>query len=643
MNLEQLSVTLSADDAQLQTALTQANLPTLLLVLAHVTRDPKWLEEPYRPTRTLALHDNDTGGLPDNVQQEIRAAAFDTLRALRDGNLELPAPPQDDDVIKMLSISLGESIPPEYATTMAEEAGFRPRGGTAWSSGTRPASADKLNAVIIGAGPSGIAAAATLAKLGIRYTIVEKSDAVGGVWRDNDYPGAGVDTPTHMYSFSFAPRRGWTRYYAKQPEILDYIQQTARDFGVVQNIRFRTEVTKMAWDEEAQLWHVSILEGDGSHEVLDAPIVISCVGQLSRPSTPSLPGMGLFEGPMFHSARWDHEVDLTGKRVAVIGAGATAMQIVPAIADTAEKVLVFQRSPQWIAPNPNYLRDVPDGTRLLMEQVPYYADFYRLRLNWQFQDKLLASLYRDPEWPHPERSVSAANDKHRIFFTKYLDEQLGDRTDLREKVLPDYPPYGKRILMDNNWFKTIKRDDVELITDAIAGFDEHHVLTADGAAHEADIVVLATGFQTSRMLWPMDICGRSGVSLHEQWGDDDASAYVGVSVPNFPNLFIVGGPHTALGHGGSAIYSTECSVSYISQLLIQMVERGLNCVEVKPDVAEEFNKRIDAEHERLIWTHPGMTNWYSNAAGRVVAAMPWRNVDYWTLTRTPDLEDYIAK
>ncbi|MCU1679552.1 MAG: monooxygenase [Amycolatopsis sp.] len=633
---------MTADDTTLRAALDQGNLPILLLVLAQLTGDAKWLEEPYRPSRTLALSDNDDGGFTESRQAEIRAAAFTVLRDWRDGRRVLPQPPADDRITAMLSVSLGEHVPPEYGETMAEEAGFHTRSEVSWS-GDRPAGADRLHVLIVGAGLSGVATAATLERLGIPYTIVEKNPAVGGVWWRNTYPGAGVDTPSDLYSYSFAPRRGWNRYYAKQPEILSYVQNTAQDLGITAKVQFGTELTSATWDEANQRWHIRLRRADGTTETLEATAVISCVGVLSRKSIPDFDGTDTFSGPMFHSSEWDHSVDVAGKRVAIIGTGATSQQMTPALAGVAGSVLVFQRSPQWVAPNANYLRDAPTSVRLLMEQVPFYATFYRLRLIWQFQDKLLPSLRRDPAWPHQDRSINATNEKHRVFFTEHIDRELGARTDLRKKVLPTYPPYGKRILMDNDWIATIKRDDVKLVPEAVTGFDEGNVITADGARHPADIVVLATGFQATRMLAPMEIRGRSGTSLHELWGDDDAFAYLGMSVPDFPNFFIVGGPNTALGHGGSAIYIAECSIAYIAQMLIAMVQRGLSSVEVREDVAKAYNARVDTENESLIWTHPGMTNWYRNQAGRIVTTLPWRGVDFWSMTKTPDLDDFTIR
>jgi len=635
------SITMTASDQELRESLADANLPTLLLVLAQLTSDRRWLEEPYLPSRTIALNDNDTGGFTNEVQDQIRAAAFEIIKAWRDGGQATPPPPPDDEIPKMLSVSLGERVPPEYAVTMAEEGGFHDREPVVWHGG-RPASADDYKVVIIGAGLAGVAAGVTLRKLGIPFVIFEKNPAVGGVWWENDYPGAGVDTPTSIYSYSFEPRRAWDRYYAKQPEILAYIQATAKKYGVEDAIRFQTSVESARWDVATQQWQLAVRSHDGETETLSANAVISCVGILNQPAVPDFAGMDKFKGAMFHSARWDHNVDLADKKVAVIGTGATSMQIVPAIADQTEKVLVFQRSPQWVAPNLNYLREMSAGVQLLMDQLPYYAAFYRLRLIWMAQDKLLATLHRDPDWPHQDRSINAQNEKHRIFFTKYVDSELGDRVDLRDKVLPTYPPYGKRILMDNNWIRTVKRDDVELIDSAVVGFDEQHVLTANGNRYEVDVVVLATGFYSRRLLWPLDVRGRSGRSLRDQWGDDDASAYLGIAVPDMPNFFLVGGPHTALGHGGSAVYTAECAIAYIAQLLVHEIELGVGALEVREDICADYNRRVDEEHARLIWTHPGMSNWYRNAAGRVVSTIPFRAVDYWKMTKSPCLDDYVA-
>lgn len=638
-----------ASDAELRAALDEANIPTLLLVLAHVTGDRGWLAGPDLPSRTVATDDNDTGGLSPARRREIRDAAFDFLRAWRDGATDLAGIPAPGEIVTLLSASLGEQVPPEYATSMAQEAGFADRDAR-WS-GPPPPRRDRMRVVIVGAGAGGVCAAVKLRGLGIPFTVVERHRAVGGVWLENGYPGAGVDTASHLYSYSWAPKHDWSRYFAKQPEILGYLQACAREHGVLPHVRFGTEVTGARWDAATSTWRVGIRPADGTDgpggpatEELVADVLISAVGQLNRPAVPDLPGLATFAGPAFHAARWPRDLDVTGRRVGVVGTGATAMQIVPEIAGTAAHTTVFQRSPQWMVPNANYRRPVSGRTRLLMEQVPFYANWYRLRLLWIYQDKLHRTLQVDPDWPHPERSVSAVNDRHRAFLTEHLVRQLdGSADELRDKVLPTYPPYGKRILIDNGWLATLRRPDVELVTDGIEQVDERGVGTADGARHELDVLVLATGFQSRRMLYPMDIRGRSGTSLRELWGDDDAHAHLGMTVPDHPNLFLLYGPNTNLGHGGSVVFHTECQVGYITRLLVRMVEEGISSVEVRPEVCADYNRRVDEAHARMIWTHPGMSTWYRNAAGRVVTNTPWRLVDYWAMTREPDLDEFVVR
>lgn len=631
--------TMTMSDDELRLALDDANLPTLQVTLAHLTGDRRWLEGPFRPRRGKALDDNDDAGLPAERQRQLREAAYDVLRRWRDQSLPVPAHPTDAQIVDWLTACMGEEVPAEEGPMMAEEAGFQPR-DVHWSAEPPVRLAD-FRVVVIGAGISGLCASIKLAKLGIRHVVLEKNHEIGGTWLENDYPGAGVDTPSHLYSFSFTPHPDWSRYYAKQPEILDYLRDVAKQHDVLENVRFGTEVVSATFDATTGRWTVVSRDGDGTHTDV-ADVVISSVGQLNRPQTPAIAGADTFTGVAFHSARWRHDVDLVGKRVGVLGVGASAMQIVPTIAGIPSELVVFQRSPQWVAPNPNYLRDVPNGARLLMEQVPGYAAWYRLRMLWMFNDKLHATLQVDPDWPHRERAVSEANDKHRTFFTGYLEEQLAGREDLIEKLLPDYPPYGKRILMDNDWFATMKRGDVRLVTERLTGIDGSAVVTDDGERHELDVLVYATGFQSKRMLHPMEIRGVGGVSLREVWGEDDARAYLGMSMPGFPNFFVTYGPNTNLGHGGSVVFHTECQVGYITRLLVEMLEQDIVSVECRPEVHDDYNDRVDQAHERMIWTHHGMDTWYRNSRGRVVTNTPWRLRDYWEMTREPNLADFTT-
>ncbi len=638
---------------ELETAVGDADLRVLLMSLVHLTGDLGWLDEPFRPRRDVRLVSPPDAGLPDEVQRTIREAAVDLLA---DG---VPTAAVDDPgpelMQRMMSVCLGEEVPPEYSGMMREDMGFvsRDDGLTPPADSRRSIETGAGHAppdvLIIGAGVSGIALGAQLGRLGIPYTIVDENTEVGGTWWENRYPGCGVDTPNHAYSFSFGERNRWTRYFSLRDQIQDYLERCADAFGVRPHVQFETELTAAEWDADRQRWRSALRHADGSTSSVETAVLVSALGLLNVPRVPEIPGIDRFDGPLFHSARWPDELDVTGRHVAVIGTGASSMQIVPTIADRVASVTVFQRSPQWARPIDGYRDDISAGQQWLLDHVPYYVQWFRFVMMWRYGDGLLPLLRKDPAWPHPERSMNRINDRHRQEMTDHMVRELGDRDDLVERCLPDYPPYGKRILIDNGWFRTLLEPNVHLVTDPIDHIAEHGVATlgpADGPAgadvvvHPADVIVMATGFSTTRPLARIDVRGRDGVALAETWGDDDATAHLGITVPGFPNLFLMGGPNTGLGHGGSAIFQSECQARYISAMLVQMATEGLAAVEVRREVHDEYVRRVDAEHEQLIWTHPGMTNWYRNRHGRIVALMPWRLVDYWQMTHDPDLDEF---
>jgi 4-hydroxyacetophenone monooxygenase len=619
----------------LRDALEDANIPTLLLVLHHLTGSDKWITEPFRPGRGKPLDDNDTGGLPAELQAEVRDAAWEALMAYREGRLE-PVTPSPKRVTEMMSSALVEDVPDKYGELLSEEMGFLSRDVAV----PKDAVPDDFFVVVIGAGLSGLCMAIKLATAGITFVIVEKDEDLGGTWLENVYPGCGVDTPGHLYTFSFAPNPDITRYFAKRDEVHGYLKTLVSNFDIRRHIRFRTEVVKAEYQTADGKWHIDVRGADGHEETLSANVLVSAVGMVNRPSIPPIPGLDEFPGPVMHTAAWDNSVDLVGKRVSVIGTGASAMQLVPSIADHTEHVTVFQRSKQWALPHPNYHREVKDTVRFLMREVPYYLDWYRLRSFWNFSDRLHSSLQIDPNWPHPERSVNKTNDRHRVFLTKYIKQQLGDRTDLLEACLPEYPPYGKRPLLDNRWYQTMRRDDVTLITDAVDRIEGDKVVARSGVEAAADVIALATGFKVLQFLWPMDIVGLSGKTLREQWGVDDARAYLGITVPDFPNFFIVNGPNTNAGHGGSAIHATEFQVRYIMQAIRHLLITETTAIEVGRDAFLKYNEELDDALSRCIWSHKGMTTYYRNDAGRIVVSSPWTYVDYWGRTKEFDPSDY---
>lgn len=624
----------SPDD--LRRALQAANLPTLILVLHQLTGDPRWLEPPYRPSRPKGLDDQDDAGLPSAIQDDIRTAAFDAITQSWAGTLPAVAPPTPSRLAEMLAISLAEQVRPEYGELLAEEMGFLSREVAIDPTVDRTGFA----VVVVGAGIAGINLGIMLKKAGVPFTILEKNHEVGGTWLENRYPGCGVDTPSHLYSYSFAQSSSWSSYFGKRDEVEAYLTTLAREHELYEHIVFGCEVTEAVWDGQHSQWHVHFRAEDGVVREVSGSAFISAVGHFNRPSVPAVPGIDSFPGPALHTAQWDPALNLTGKKVAVVGSAASAMQFVPAIAGTASKVTVFQRSRQWAVPHPNIKRSVEPDVQWLLQNVPHYAGFYRLRQFWRFGDRLHPALQIDPSFDDPDFAVNAANAAHRRFLTSYIAAQLDGRPDLIEASTPDYPAYGKRPLIDHGWYEAIRRDDVQLVEGGLQEVRGSELISADGQGHECDVIVWATGFETLRILGPLQVRGRDGASLHEAWGADDARAYLGVTVPGFPNFFMLFGPNTNTSHGGSAFLTMEMQVRYVMQLIKAMLEDNIDSLECRPGVYDEYNAQVDHALEATVWTHPKVTNYYRNSRGRIVGTSPWEYVEYWRRTRTADLGDF---
>jgi 4-hydroxyacetophenone monooxygenase len=413
-------------------------------------------------------------------------------------------------------------------------------------------------------------------------------------------------------------------------------------YDIGRHVQWETEVTEAAWDEGTATWTVTARDRNGVTTTLSARAVISAVGQLNRPHLPEIPGQDGFTGPAFHSSEWDHSVDLRGKRVALIGAGASGFQIAPAIAGDVAQLTVFQRTAQWMFPNPNYHEAVGPGVQWALRHLPFYGRWYRFLLFWPFCDKGLDAARVDPDYPDQQRAVSEVNDIARIMFTEWISSQVGEDAELLANVLPDYPATGKRTLQDNgSWLGTLKRDNGDLVRTGIARIEPDAVVTDDGVRHGADIIVYATGFQANRMLWPMNIVGRDGDPLSRRWGERPF-AYLGITVPGYPNFFCMYGPGTNLAHGGSLIFHSECQIRYISQCLELLIAGGHRFIEPRADKAEDWHARSQAEMRTLVWSQPSVKHsFYKNAHGEAHILSPWRIVDYWAWTRTLDPNDFV--
>ncbi len=461
MTLSQEIKPLTASDGELEAALEEAHLATLLACLAQCLGDTAILTDELAPdTSTMAMRA--AGGYTPEQVPKAKAAALEALQRFRDAGSPLAPKLPDSELPKLLSFLTGGGLGERYVPLLLEELAYPVKDARApgWSV-QEMAPGRSFSAVIVGAGMSGLLAAYRCKQAGIDYTIIEKNADVGGTWLENTYPGCRVDNSNHMYSYSFAQKLDWPYFYSTAGVLKQYLSDCADAFGVKGNIRFRTEVTDATWDEDAARWQVRVKASNGATETLTANAFITATGQLNRPKLPDIEGRDSFEGPAFHSARWDSGVDLKGKAVAVIGNGASASQLIPEVAKEASELFIFQRTPNWYANVPNYHDAVPEKLEWLFAHVPRYAQWYRFFLFWTTTEGLVPSARVDEDWDGNPASIGRANDELRALMVQYLQRAFEDRPDLTEKVIPQYPPASKRIVLDNGlWPATLKRDNV---------------------------------------------------------------------------------------------------------------------------------------------------------------------------------------
>jgi 4-hydroxyacetophenone monooxygenase len=627
-------------EEHLRSAVEAADISPLLMVLAHFTQDENILEElrPYihGPWDYLTQ-------VPSELQRKVRTRILPILQDHIAGRIEDPPVPGDEFLQKMMSVGAGQPVSQPYVEMMRHQLAFG--GGDTkkvpWRQPGAKEAAKNFKVAVIGAGMSGICNSIKLKEAGISFTVYEKNEDVGGTWLENQYPGCGVDTPNHAYSFSFEPNHEWSRYFSKRDELYAYFRSCAEKYEILKSIRFQTEVVSAHYDDSRPIWIVKSRDSSGVVSISEFNAIIFAVGLLNRPSIPDIPGLDKFAGTVVHTADWNIGRAYSGQRVAMIGTGASGVQVGPTIAPDVEHLVIFQRSPHWLMPHPNYHSEVSEGKKWALKCIPYYAKWYRFLLFWASADSVHASLHVDPDWKTPDRSLNETNERLRQQLLAHIEKELGDRADLLEKVIPDYPPYGKRMLRDNNWYTTLKRDNVELVTDPIAEVREDGIVTSAGNFYPVDMIVTATGFSVGPVLAPVDIRGRDGRNIRDIWGDDDPRAYYGITVPNFPNLFIMYGPNTNLAHGGSALFHTECQSNYALQGLRELIESGYQSMECRQNVHDSYNERVDDAHSKMVWAHGGVGSWYKNKKGRVFATTPWRMVDYWHWTAALDPADYV--
>jgi cation diffusion facilitator CzcD-associated flavoprotein CzcO len=483
----------------------------------------------------------------------------------------------------------------------------------AHTNGHAAPSATARSIAIVGGGFGGVGAAVMLRRAGYDdVTVFERGERVGGVWNHNTYPGAACDVPSHLYEFSFEPNPRWSRRYAPQAEIQDYLEDVARRNGVLDRVRTNTEVTTAKWMPEAERWQLQT--SDGTHE---ADILMTACGQLSVPKMPSIPGLESFDGPVFHTAHWRHDVDLQGKRVAVIGTGCSAVQTVPAIQPIAAQIDVYQRSPGWTIPK----LDFPYSARAqrLFERFPVVQRLDRMA-TFAFMDLAALALTSQRWLLGPFRALAR----------RQIDSAIPEG-ELRRKVTPTDEVGCKRIMLTDDWYATLTRPNVRLIDDPIAAVTSSGVQLADGSERAADAIVLATGFQTHGFVAPMEIVGAGGRTLAQEWSPTPR-AYLGMSVPHFPNMFLLYGPNTN-GGSGSIIYVIEAGVNHVIAALGELARTGARRIEVRRRAAEAFDRELRAALAGTVW-HTGCTSWYVDENVHDPSQWPWTWSTYRRRTAT---------
>jgi 4-hydroxyacetophenone monooxygenase len=624
-----------AERARVEAAFASAEVHPLLCAVAHHTGDLSLLRDDLAPDQAQMLVPG--RGLGPEQEDEARRLATEAFLAHADSG----APDHTlsrDEVRRVYGFLVGAGSTEQWERFLSEELALEGMDlrAPSWHLGEVGGS---FRCAVVGAGASGLAAAHRLRQAGIDVTVFEKNADVGGTWLENVYPGCRVDVPNQLYSFSFAQTNDWVSRYSAQPDLLSYLQGLAKELDLGACIRFSTEVTEARFEDAGGVWALTLRSGDGTESTEAFDGVVCAVGQLNRPSFPALPGRDSFSGPTFHSADWDDSVEVAGRRVAVIGTGASAAQFVPCLAGEVAHLDVFQRTPPWLLPTENYGDPFPPEFLDLLALLPNYGRWDRLWQFWIMHEGLLVAARVDPEWDQHTEAVSAENDFVRAMLVDVLRAQVADDA-LFDKMVPHFPPFAKRALRDDGrWAATMSRSDVDLVTTPIETITPDGIRTTDGVEHRADVLIYGTGFTASDFVAPMRVYGAGGVELNEEWGGD-ARAYLGITVPGFPNFFMVYGPNTNLVINGSILIMVECQVRYAVEAIGSLLRAGKRAMSVRRDVHERYGREMEEGNAKMVWGVADVPTWYRNKHGRVTQNWPFDLHTYWARTREPDLAEY---
>ncbi|MDQ0380312.1 flavin-containing monooxygenase [Amycolatopsis thermophila] len=629
-------------DAELERVVDGAELPVLLASIAAATGDLSWLGvglEPPHPPADLTPCPH--GGMTEDQQAQARKLALAGLRELAERRITTVSvlPPEHVDAILGYLTGGREEWHPslKHELNLAPDKGGAPDWRFADLAGDRD-----YSVLIVGAGVGGIAAAHRFSQAGVPITVVESAAELGGTWAKNRYPGVRLDTPTFGYSYSFAQRGDWPHQFAEGHEILEYLRDVAVRAGLTDKIEFSTTLVRARWSDADGRWHVTTRDSAGVERERTFSAIVSAVGQLDRPNIPDFAGAEDFRGVTMHTQEWRDDVDWTGARVAVIGTGASAYQIVPAaIADGVGELVLFQRSAPWMLPAPTYHDKVTEAFSWLRRKVPHYAQWYRLWVILLGIPGRTHSVTAEEGWPGAPLSVSARNQAVRDELVRRLSAQLEGRPDLLAHAIPDYPPGAKRMLRDNGvWAAALRSSRTTLVTSGIDHFTPRGIVDGDGVEHVVDIVVFATGFKPSDYLEGIEVIGRGGLELHEYWAGD-ARAHACVTVPGFPSFFMIYGPNIGGVSAGSLHFMLERAAEYAVKAVRRVLEEGAAAIDVLPAALDRFVAWVDRGNRRMSWGQPYVRSWYKNSHGRVSQIWPYTNADYWDVTETVRDEDHV--
>jgi 4-hydroxyacetophenone monooxygenase len=627
---------LDASDAVIEDAVQYADPMVLRGLLYQLTGDESLKEVPVAMVHS-GFFEVAAIERPQDTEM-IRQKAADFLKRYRDSGAGEIAVDSDERLRTSLAMAAGfELADSEFDMWVEELALDQFARGIKWTAETPPGNLEDFSVAVIGAGMGGLNAAVMLKQAGIPFTVFEKNLGVGGTWHENRYPGARVDSPSRTYTHIFGVDFPYPNPFCAQVDNEKYFQWIANEFALSGNIEFDTEVTSLAWSENDQRWRVSVRQG-GQERLVEANAVISCVGYLSRANLPEFEGQTEFAGPVFHTSRWPADLDLTGRRVAVVGTGCTGYQLVPELAKQAGHTVVFQRTPSWVFDVPGYLDPFPPQVNWLDRNFPFMTNFVRFRAKTRNRPESLLPAYAvDPDF-HDEFAVSAVNKRIRDQRIEFMRSKFAGRPDLLEKMLPVAPPMSSRpVLVDQDYsiYDALQREDVELVSTRIERFTRTGIVTADGAHHEVDAVVLATGFRANDFLWPMEVRGRGGQRIEELWAKDGPRAYVGAMLPGFPNFFMVYGPNTNPIGGLQVVDVEEIVTRFALECVRGLVESGRSSVDVTQDAYWRYNAEVDRIEKLRTYMDRRVRNYYQNDFGRSSGMMSIDVRLFWHWLRSP--------